>query len=137
MESKTAPAKEEETILLFHTGNGHGPLHTKEGLLRPNESLGVEAARVEGILRAYPHIKRASDIIPAAKGLGAEERAKLEKKIAALEKSLEERTPAAEAAAKFGDALKDFLDAEPKALKALQEKHKDLLAAPATAGAGA
>ncbi len=160
MTAKTPPSKElADKVLIYHTGASHGPLDTSAGRLAPGQSLAVPAALAEKLLQAYPHIKRASDLLgggPKAAALAADEKAKLEATIeqlkkdgtaaiekaeqgekAALEKVAELEKAAAEAVPADVSALhgviREFLAAgSKKDLEALQEKHKDSVpAAPA------
>ena len=139
-----APAVAEESVLIFHTGKGHGPMSTAAGDLLPGQSLDVPAALAARLTGAYAHIKLAKDVIP---GGGADKRTlaenvALKAEIAALAKKLEDAaaaapTPAAagERIAKLEDIVRAFLAAgSKKDMEALQAEHADAVpAAPESA----
>lgn len=138
-EVKDAP-QSEKMVLVFHSGEAHGPMDTAYGRLVPGQSLALPKSIADKLVGAYKHLKYASDIIPGvgvkAAELAAGEKAKLEGLIKSLEAKLADvgadvdtRVSAAvsekqEEIAKLKQALDEFLQAkDKKALEALQDKH--------------
>ncbi|MES2155474.1 MAG: hypothetical protein V4510_10100 [bacterium] len=134
-----------ETVKLFHTGKGFGPMSTSAGWLRPGESIDAPVALAEKLCRAYKHIRLAKDVIPGSDPRAVAENVKLKAEVEKLTKQLEEvkgdgtkaiadleqklaLADAGDKAALQG-VVRDFLAADSKkALEALQEKHKDIVA---------
>lgn len=74
--------KDDKEVLIYHTGDAHGPMETAAGRLRPGQSLSVPKALADKLIAAYPHIRLTSDLVPGgakAAAKAAEEKAKLEK----------------------------------------------------------
>lgn len=138
-EVKDAAPKAEKQVLIYHSGDAHGPMQTPYGVLVPGQSLPVPESYSKKIVGNYKHIKLASDIIPGgtkAAELAASEKVVLQSKIKALEAQLadlsadiETRVSAAtsESEGKIKDLeakLDEFLQAkDKKTLEALQDKH--------------
>lgn len=124
--------KQEKKVSIIN--QGVAPMHTEGGILAPNQSVEVSEETAAKLCRAYPHIKRASDVVPVSKDAAAENAA-LKAQLKAVEKQL------ADSEGKNGDLtgrLQEFLDAgSKKDLDALKEKHADAVPAKETAGAAA
>lgn len=127
-EAKDA-AKPEEKVLVFHSGQDHGPLQTACGVLYPGQSLLLPKFLADKLVGAYRHLKYASDIVPGgakAAELAGAEKVKLQAQIKELEGKLA-NSGIAEKDAKIAElsaSLGEFLQAKDKKdLAALQEKH--------------
>jgi regulator of replication initiation timing len=127
-----APAAEAEKLVrIFHTGRGHGPMHTAKGVLTAGAWLDVPEALAEKLTRVYKHVRLAKDVIPGGlpdpKLVAENEALKLE--IAKLGEQLKDK-PSDERVSALEAAAKDFLGAESKKdLDALKEKHAALVSA--------
>lgn len=113
-------AKDEKEVLIYHTGDAHGPLDTAAGRLAPGQSLSVPKALAERLIAAYPHVKLASSLIPGSDKADAE-KAKLQAKVKELE-------AANEAGAKENEELKAKLA---EASKGSKKDKKDAASADA------
>lgn len=131
-EAPAAPAVEKQ-VLIFHTGEGYGPMETAGGRLIPGQSLSVPEKLAKTLVSAYRHVKYAADIIPGAQAaeMLSSEKAALLAQISALEGKITGIVADSEAkVADLSARLKDFLEAgSKKDLDALKEKHADAVPA--------
>lgn len=122
-------AEAEKLVSLFHTGTV-GPVDTKHGRLNPGQTLDVPEEVAVRLTRAYPHVKRAADILPGSKGPSsaqAADKAKLEAELAAANKKIEEQR---------ADGAK-LLEAAAAEKAALEAKIAELSGGPAPDGIAA
>jgi hypothetical protein len=91
MEQSKGKPEEKGHVVIFHTGKGYGPMHTDHGMLSPGASLKVSEECAAKLVRAYPHIKYAKDVLPGVTidPKAAEENIKLKAEVKRLEGELE------------------------------------------------
>lgn len=127
-------AAPEEKVMIFHKGQGYGPMSTKYGDLLPGNALEVPAAYAATLTRAYKYVVLAKDIIPGgvADKQTAAENAMLKAECTRLNKAVADAPKAEEHEALKAQVtdlqgrLQEFLEAkDKKSLEALQEKHAE------------